>query len=454
VRSSRPVADAAPPSGQRKALAAPLTSSYGGHSFSFRSLATLLLLALGAPASSAKETFSIDYIVTISKTHPQIADVRWELSGVEEVRYMRLHFPAGRLEGFAGTGTLRTIPGGLEWIPGGPYAHLTYHAPIDHVRGQHERYDSYAAPNWIVTRARDLFPRITINCQPGKEEGVKSRARLIFRLPSGWHSAAGLPAVAPNVFRLNDPGKMLDRPHGWFALGEFAFDHQEIAGTMMQVARAPGSRLQPLELFHFLDGTFPALKKLLNAAPQTILMVSAPDPMWHGGISGDSSLFIHADRPLRTPDKTSPYLHELFHVLQPYKPAADADWIEEGLAEFYSLELQRRAGSIDAAAYTRALGYFERYGLWNVDLTRQQDNAATNNSAPLVMYALDQHIQHATAGKARLDDVVTRLAVHGGTVDTERFRRTVNAVAGKKFTKFFERHVVQGVPPSLGAGHT
>lgn len=244
---------------------------------------------------------------------------------------------------------------------------------------------------------------------------------------------------------------MLDRPRGWFALGMFALDHQEIAGTMVQVARAGGSQLQPPELFRFLDSTLPALKKLLNAAPETVLIVSAPDPMWHGGISGEHSFFMHAGRPLRTPDKTSPYLHELFHVLQPYKPAADADWIEEGLAEFYSLELQRRAGLIDAAAYTRALGYFERYGLWNVDLTQQQDNAATNNSAPLVMYALDQRIQHATAGKARLDDVVTRLAARGGTVDTQRFREIVNAVSGKKFTKFFDRHVTHGIPPSFGA---
>ena len=454
MRNSRPVAEGVPHPGQREQSDAHLINSSRRLGFSIHSVVFLFVLALAAPPVQAKDTFSIDYIVTISKTHPQIADVRWELSGVEEVKYMRLRFPAARLDGFGGTGTLQPIPGGLQWTPGGPYAHLTYRARIDHVRGQHERYDSYAGSDWIVTRARDLFPRITINCQPGKEEGVKSRARLIFRLPSGWHSAAALTAIGPNTYRLNDPGKMLDRPRGWFALGKFTFDHQEIAGTMVQVARAPGSRLQAPELFRFLDGTFPVLKKLLNAEPETVLMVSAPDPMWHGGLSGSRSFFIHADRPLRTPDKTSPYLHELFHVLQPYKPAADADWIEEGLAEFYSLELQRRAGLIDAAAYTRALGYFERYGLWNVDLTQQQDNAATNNSAPLVMYALDQRIQHATAGKARLDDVVTRLAVRGGTVDTERFRQTVNAVTGKKFTKFFERHVVQGIPPSLGAGHT
>ena len=413
----------------------------------------IVILSLDAPGR-AKETFSIDYIVTVSEKHPGTVDIRWELSGIEEVTQLQLRVAAGRLDRFHGTGSLEPVAGGFRWVPGGPYAHLTYRARIDHLRGQHQRYDSYAGVDWIVTRARNLFPRITLQYEPTKGEGVKSRARLIFRLPSGWHSAAPSTLIGPNTYRLNEPGKVLDRPRGWFALGKFTSDRQEISGTMIRLVRAQGAGLQPQELFHFLDGTFPALKRLLNSAPETVLIVSAPDPMWHGGISGEHSFFIHAGRPLRTPDKTSPYLHELFHVLQPYKPAPDADWIEEGLAEFYSLELQRRAGLVDAEGFARALGYFERYGLWNVDLRQQQDNAATNNSAPLVMYALDQRIQHATAGKARLDDVVMRLATRGGTVDTELFRLTVNAVTGKTFTKFFERHVVQGIPPSFAAGHS
>ncbi len=411
----------------------------------------LLTLVLGATAAGAKDTFSIDYIVTISERRPQVATVRWELSGIEEVKHLRLRFPADRLGDFRGTGTLEPFPGGLRWVPGGPYAHLTYRAKINHVRGQGQRYDSYAGPDWIVTRARHLFPRIAIDWSPGKIEPAKSRARLIFRLPSGWHSATALPTLGLHTYRPNEPGKVLDRPRGWFALGKFAIDREEIAGTMVQVARAPGSDLEPKALFHLFDGTLPTLKKLLAADAESVLLVSAPDPMWHGGISGAQSFFMHAGRPLRTPDKTSPYLHELFHVLQHYKPAADADWIEEGLAEFYSLELQRRAGLIDAAAYARALGYFERFGLWNVDLTQQRDNPATNNSAPLVMYALDQRIQRATAGKARLDDVVARLAAGRAAVDTARFRRVVNAVSGKKLTKFFEQHVVHGIPPTFGA---
>jgi len=405
-------------------------------------------LLLWPAAAKARETFAVDYTVTISAKHPDIAQVRWDLSGIDEVNYLRLQFPAARFDRFEATGTLEQTDGGLHWTPGAPYAHLTYRARINHVRGQHQRYDSYAGTDWIVTRARDLFPRTAIDYHPRDGFEPKSRARLIFRLPAGWHSAAPLTAAAADTYRLVDPGKTLDRPHGWFALGKIALDRQEIGDVMMQVARAPGSTLVPKDLFHFLEGTLPALARLLLAQPETVLLVSAPDPMWHGGISGERSFYMHGKRPIRTPDKTSPYLHELFHVLQPYKPAPDADWIEEGLAEFYSLELQRRAGLVTDAAYARALGYFERYGKWNVDLTQQQDNAATNNSAPLVMYALDQRIQHVTAGKKRLDDVVTRLAKDGGEVDTARFVREVQTVCGKSFRKFFEHHVVHGIPPS------
>jgi hypothetical protein len=411
-------------------------------------LVSLSLLPASSRGAAGKATFSIDYAVTISEQQPGVARVRWELSGIEEIRELRLRFPANRLDDFRATGTLEPTAEGLRWAPGSPYAHLSYRVRINHLRGQNQRYDSYAAPTWVVTRAHDLFPRIDIDCYPRANVAPKSRARLIFELPPGWRSAAPLSVIGRDTYRLNDAGKVLDRPRGWFALGKFDLDRQEIAGIMVQVARMPGSPLVPTELFRFLDRTLPALKALLLAEAETILVVSAPDPMWRGGISGDHSFFMHALRPLRTPDKTSPYLHEFFHVLQPYKPATDADWIEEGLAEFYSLELQRRAGLVDAAAYARALGYFERYGRWNVDLAQQRDNAATNNSAPLVMHALDQRIQQATAGKQRLDDVVARLVQHDGEVDTAAFLRTVNAVSGKRFTKFFERHVSHGVPPS------
>jgi predicted metalloprotease with PDZ domain len=133
--------------------------------------------------------------------------------------------------------------------------------------------------------------------------------------------------------------------------------------------------------------------------------------------------------------------------MQPFRTSADADWVGEGLAEYYSLELQQRAGALTSRAFTRGLERFARYGRWGINLTREHDNAATNNSAPLIMYALDQRIQRATAGQQRLDDVVRRLAADGRVVSTDRFRRAAAGVGGVSFEKFFTRHVVHGEQP-------
>ena len=413
-------------------------------------VATALLLVLPPwAAAQGKPTFAVDYIVTISAKNPKLARVRWELAGIDEIEELRLRFRGHPIKKLRASGRLDTDAEGARWIPGGPYGHLSYVVAIDQPRGQSGKFDSYAGSSWIVTRARQLFPKISMTFTPRSTAGARSRSRLIFRLPPGWQSAAPFPRLDSHTYELRDDHSVLVRPRGWLACGDLHLAHEEIADIMVQIASAPGTTVAADRIFEFLNPTLPRLKKLLRAGTQPLLIVSAPDPMWHGGISGAHSFFIHGQRPLRTADKTSPYLHELFHVLQPYKAGTDADWIAEGLAEYYSLELQRRAGLIDAESFARALQSFERYGKWNVDLGTQRDNAATNNSAPLVMYALDQRIQHATSGRMKLDDVVSRLAKEAGVVDSARFRRTVTSVSGKKLTKFFEQHVAKGVPPKL-----
>ncbi|MCK6556835.1 hypothetical protein L6Q96_19995 [Candidatus Binatia bacterium] len=409
-----------------------------------------LLAVPGRAAAEARETFSLDYIVELSQERRGIARVRWEGAGLDEINAFVLRFAPQRFTHIRASGTLETLPDGrVRWSPKGPYGHLQYDVRIDHRRASGKGYDSYAAPDWVVTRARALFPRILVDWDKRNGATPEGRSRLLFRMPPGWRSATAIEPIGPDTYRPEEPGKVLDRPRGWFALGKIDLNREDISGTLLQVARAPGSALAPTALFEFLAPTLPLLQRLLATRPERLLVVSAPDPMWRGGISGMRSVYVHGDRPLRTPDKTSPYLHELFHVMQPFKCGNDADWVAEGLAEYYSLELQRRTGLVDQVAFERGLRSFARYGLWNVDLTRQHDNAATNNSAPLVMYALDQRIQRATAGKRRLDDVVTALSTQGGTIDSARFAQTVRTVAGKSFRRFFQRHVVRGELPNL-----
>jgi predicted metalloprotease with PDZ domain len=135
-------------------------------------------------------------------------------------------------------------------------------------------------------------------------------------------------------------------------------------------------------------------------------------------------------------------------VAAPFRPAPDAHWVTEGLAEYYSIELPRRDGSLSEERYRRALELFAEYGVWGRDFTRDAPPALCNNSAPLVMWALDRRIRAATKNAHGLDDVVAALAADGGAVSTGRFLGTVRRVAGKGFASFFRRHVYRGERPS------
>src|SRR3546814_10217934 len=73
--------------------------------------------------------------------------------------------------------------------------------------------------------------------------------------------------------------------------------------------------------------------------------------MWRGGLSGPNSLYMHADRPIVSENGTSSLVHELVHVFSRIKDSDRSDWITEGLAEYYAIELVRRAGGMSEDRY-------------------------------------------------------------------------------------------------------
>jgi predicted metalloprotease with PDZ domain len=414
-----------------------------------RLLALVALVLAGALVGRAEDrsTFSVDYVVRLSRRHPGEARVRWLLAGIDEIQSFRLVFRDDRITDVRGTGKLVWRGRTLHWTPGGPYASLRYKVAIDHRRGSSEHFDSYAAEDWVATRALYLFPEINVTFRAGVV-GAHSRARLLFRLPRGWRSAAVQAPLGDDAYQLGEPGKRFDRPRGWFLLGRIGERHRTIAGAEVTVATVPGSTLDVRRLFGLYRKTMPMLAEVLGPPPPRLLVVSVVDPMWHGGLSGEDSFLVNARIPLRSPDRTSTYLHELFHVWQPFQPGPDGRWITEGLAEYYTLVLQHRAGRLSDSGFARGLALFSRFGAWNVDLSRTRTPAALNNSAPYVMHAIDGAIRQVTDGRRSLDDVVRALAKQRGTLTTASFLRAVNRVAGRDFTGFFRRHVYRGKPPA------
>jgi hypothetical protein len=418
--------------------------------------AGLLVLATAPAARGARPTFSVDYVVRVSRRDPTHAHVRWLLAGIDEIESFRLVFRDERASEVSGTGTLAWRGRTLRWTPGAPYAHLRYRVAIPRIRPPGPRFDSYATREWVATRALHLFPEINVHFHKGTREAAP-RARLVFRLPRGWRSVAAQAPLGDGTFAVEEPGRQFARPRGWFLLGDVTQRRRRIAGMEVIVARAPGSALDDRRLLRLYARTVPLLAGILGSPPPRVLVVSAPDPMWRGGLSGEDSFFVNGRIPLRSPDKTCSYLHELFHVWQPFRPAADGRWISEGLAEYYSLALPYRAGRLSARSFARGVSLFARYGRWGIDLSRTRDPAALNNSAPFVMYWLDQEIRDATGGRRSLDDVVRTLARDVPILTTASFLRVVNRIAARDLSARFARGVFRGEPPALArfpaAGH-
>ena len=398
-------------------------------------------------ATPARETFSVTYAVEIASATAMTATVRWELAGIDEIARIRLRFDPERFDKFEGTGVLERRRGEIVWMPNAPYAHLTYQAALRHRRAPDKGFDSYIGDGWVVTRTSTLFPRSAVLFRRDIEPEPKSRARLVFRLPRGWDAVTTMPPAGTREFVVESRGRF-EHPRGWLILGRFHRTDATVHGTAVTIAGPAGAGVPPDRILALLGRALPLMHDLLGARRRLVIVIGA-DPMWRGGLSGEDSFYMHGDRPLQTPDRTSPYLHELFHVTAPFRPAWDAHWLTEGLAEFYSLELQRRIGVLDDRRYTQALRFFARYGVWGHDFTRDQTRAIHNNSAPLVLYALDRRIRHATKDAHSLDDVVHALAQEGGVVTTARFLGTLRRVTGKSYAAFFRRHVYQGEIPPL-----
>ena len=395
-----------------------------------------------------RTTYSIQYHVTISDARFTTARVRWELAGINEIARVRIRLDGDRFFDFAGTGSVEERGSEIVWTPASPYARLEYRVRLRHRRRDGAGFDAYATSKWFIGRAQDLFPRTNVTFRLDVEHHPSSLAEVRFHLPDGWRSYSAMEEIGPSTYRPPASGRRLDRPKGWLAVGELEVTEREIGRTRVVVAKTPVSDLDSRGLLSLYEKTLPVLSDLLGRKPDKILIVSAADPMWRGGLSGESSIFLHGSRPLRTPDETSPPLHELFHVLAPFRPASDGTWVTEGLAEFYSLELQRRTGSLDSAEWTRALQLFERFGKWHSNLAAGGGLSITNNSAPLVMAAIDRALRTKEGADAGLDAAVRDLR-NEERVSTASFLRAVNQVSKRDFTPFFQRHVYAGLPPRL-----
>ncbi|MBK9655626.1 MAG: hypothetical protein IPO66_09185 [Rhodanobacteraceae bacterium] len=164
--------------------------------------------------------------------------------------------------------------------------------------------------------------------------------------------------------------------------------------------------------------------------PAKLLIVRAGDPMWRGGLSAPASLWLHADRPLLSQNGTSPILHELTHVISDIRGGPDDDWIAEGLAEYYSLEIGRRAKLISEERFAKAIRLAGKSGAQVNRLRGAESTTDRTRKAVALFAALDTELR----ANGSSIDALTVLLMRHETTTLEQMRADARKLLGRAST--------------------
>jgi hypothetical protein len=386
--------------------------------------------ATGAAAPAALATdlvYDLDYEATFLPEQDLVSVTLALRQSRNLLRRVRFEFDPARYRDFTGDGELAVEGNRVTWLPPAAGGALHYSLVLNH-RRKGGGFDSLMEPDWAVFRGDDLLPPAAATAR----KGARARARLRLAGPEGWSFISAYPRSADDAdwFLVDRSDRRFDRPVGWMAAGKLGVRWGTVAGRKVAVAGPLGQGVRHLDILAFLRWNLPELVRVFPDFPGRLLVVAAGDPMWRGGLSGPNSLYIHADRPLISGNGTSTLLHELVHVAQGFRAESDEDWIVEGIAEFYTLEILHRSGTISTARYERG---FDKLDQWSADvetLQAESSSGARTAKAVAVMRQLDAELRRRSGGERSLDDVARQLAEDGAPVSVERLRAISSELAG------------------------
>ena len=252
-------------------------------------------------------------------------------------------------------------------------------------------------------RIGDIFPPVRTRTSAG----ATSVARLELELPDGWSALTSyLSGDSKYSFPFDNPTRNFDRPSGWVLVGNIGVRRGKMAETRVAIGSPVGENVHRMDIMAYLNWTLPELRRIFPTLDERLIIVSAGDPMWRGGLSGPNSLYIHADRPLISENGTSTLLHELVHVAMGVSGSAHDDWLVEGLAEYYSIKIVRTTETLSIRRRDLALLNLKEWGNDVDDLFVKRSSGAVTARATTLLAELDVHITGETRGRRSLDDVV------------------------------------------------
>ena len=341
------------------------------------------------------------------------------------LREVRFRAPESRFIDFSGDGRTRREGEILHWLPPEQGGRLSWRVSVPHRRSS-KGFDAWLGDAWGLFRAEDIIPRAATRSLGS----ASSLTRLSFELPDGW-SVRTQYAEEDGKFLVHHDRRRFKQPKGWIVMGKLGVRRDDIAGVDVVVAGPVDNGVRRLDMLALLNWTLPELSRIVPNLPPRLTIVSAGEPMWRGGLSAPASLFIHAERPLLSENGTSTLLHEIMHVILDFETDKNHDWIVEGLAEYYGLELLRRSGTISPQRYERARRAQKDWSLSATELCGARSSGAMTAKAVSVFMELDREIRRNTESVNNLDDVVHSVVTMDGDVDVDVLDRLTREIIGK-----------------------
>lgn len=373
-------------------------------------------------------TYDVDYIVQLDPG-AGTADVQVRLTqNVPLVRWLRFHIDPKRHTDLHADGDLsHDEPDYALWTPpeGGGSLWLTVR--IDHRRSSNG-YDAKITDSWAILRGDDLVPPARVRTL----KGARSRATLRVLAPEDWSVYSPYPRAENGSFEVEQEGRRFDRPVGWLIAGELGARRDTIDDIHVVVAAPVGQGVHRQDMLAFLNWNLPEVARVFPGFPQRLLIVSAGDPMWRGALSASNSLYVHAERPLISANGTSTLVHELVHVAMGLRGANGADWIVEGFAEYYSVEMMRRSGSITERRFDKTMRHLAEWGSKARTLTVADSSGAVTARAVVLLHELDRELRELSNGQANLDDVARELVARDDEISLNDLREIAEGVAGQR----------------------
>lgn len=393
----------------------------------FKQSLVVALLALAMPLAAAQRV-DVDYQVRLLPDSDQ-AEVTLSLERGQALRYLDFNLgEEGRYSDFQAEGEWQQeTPSRGVWHPQQGRAQLSYRVKVSNPRAS-GRYDARMTADWALLRGDDLIPAAKIDIEPG----VELVSRLQFELPEGWSSVeTGWPRIGPQRFRIDNPERRFDRPTGWILAGKLGTRRATLGSTEVTIAAPVGEGVRRMDILTLLTFVWPHAQAVFPREPGKLLIVGAGDPMWRGGLSAPNSLYLHADRPLVSENGTSSLVHELVHVFSRISDTERSDWITEGIAEYYAIELMRRAGGLSEDRHAKIREQLTRWSRQVTSLRGERASGPVTARAVLLLQDLDAEIRQASGGQRSLDDV-TRGLMRLNKASTRDFVQISENVLGRK----------------------